>query len=158
MTTQRVGRLDTRIENGKLVLGGRFDDGITGLEILASRIAGDVVVDLEGVTFVNSIGMREWLRLVRALRERGTVTLERVADVLMAQMNLIPELAGVHIVSFHAQYACPACGAEAAPLIDAVANLPALRRMEVPPQPCPECGAAMELAEFPERYLTIFRP
>ena len=159
MTTQRVGRLGTRIENGKLVLEGRFDEGITGLEMLSGRVADDAVIDLDGVTFVNSVGMREWMRLVRALRERGTVTLERVADVVMAAMNLIPEFrAAVRIVSFHAPYACPACGAEATPLVDAVTNLSALRQMQVPAAPCPECGAAMELAEFPERYLTIFQP
>jgi hypothetical protein len=103
--------------------------------------------------------MREWIKLVRALRDRGTpATLERVADVMMTQMNMIPEFStSVQIVSFHAQYVCPACGAEVAPLVDAVANAAELRQLRAPRLPCPECQAQMELGDFPERYLSIFR-
>ena len=63
----------------------------------------------------------------------------------------------MHIVSFHAQYVCPACGAEPSPLVDAAAHALALAAMRAPALPCPECGAAMELGDFPERYLSIFR-
>jgi len=73
-------------------------------------------------------------------------------------MNLIPEFAGsVKVTSFHAQYVCGSCGAEVAPIVDAVVHAEALRRMQAPRLPCPECGAQMELGDFPERYLTVFR-
>ena len=142
-------RLDVQVRGNHVTLAGRIDDAASFAELPARLPAGEVVIDTEGVTFVNSVGMREWIRLVRALREAGrAVRLERVADVLMTQMNLIAELRGaVTISSFHAQYACPTCGAEAAPVVDAT----------LAPVPCPECGAAMELADFPERYLTIFK-
>jgi len=102
--------------------------------------------------------MREWIRFVRAARRGGRqITLDRVADVLMTQMNMIDELHGITVTSFHAQYACAACGFEAQLLIDAVAHRQALQMLAPPRAPCPECGAAMELADFPERYLSIFR-
>jgi hypothetical protein len=152
-------RLDVAITESRITLAGRLDDTSQLGDVPARVPAGDVAIDTDGVTFVNSIGMREWMRLIRALRERGRVTLERVADVLMTQMNLIPEFTGsVAIASFHAQYACNSCGAEAAPLVDAVVHAPTLRAMKAPLLPCPECGAAMELGDFPERYLSIFRP
>ena len=142
-------RLDVQVRGNQVTLAGRIDDTVAFGELPGRLPAGEVVIDTEGVTFVNSIGMREWIRLIRALRESAhAVRLERVADVLMTQMNLIAELRGaVTISSFHAQYVCPACGAEAAPLVDKALG----------PKPCPECGAAMELADFPERYLTIFK-
>ena len=142
-------RLDIQVRGNHVTLVGRIDDSVAFADVPGRLPAGEVVIDTEGVTFVNSIGMREWIRLIRALRESGrAVRLERVADVLMTQMNLIAELRGaVTISSFHAQYLCPTCGAEAAPLVDAT----------LPRVPCPECGAAMELADFPERYLTIFK-
>lgn len=143
----------------RMTLAGRIDDG-AGLSLVATRVpAGDVVVDASGVTFVNSVGMRDWIRLVRVLTARGRVVLERVADVLMTQMNLIPELkTSVRVASFHAQYACDACGAESAPAVDAVAHATSLAAMTAPRLPCPECGAAMQLADFPERYLMMFQP
>jgi hypothetical protein len=153
-----MSRFDVQIAGNRIVLAGRLDDAFSHAEIVQRVAPGDVVIDTAGVVFVNSIGMREWMRLVRALRERGQVVLERVADVLMAQMNLMSGFAAsATVVSFHAPYVCPACGGEGAPLVDAVANASALRALQAPPVPCPECGAAMELGDFPERYLSMFR-
>ena len=151
-------RLDVSIQGNRAVFVGRIDDSVALGELAAQLPAGPVSIDTDGVTFVNSIGMREWIRLLRALRERGPVTLERVADVLMTQMNLMGDLgAGVRIASFHAQYACNACGAEVAPVVDAIAHAPLLAKLQAPTLPCPECGAQMALADFPERYLTLFK-
>lgn len=144
-------RLDVAVAGNRVTMAGRIDDTTSFADLPARLPAGEVVIDTEGVTFINSIGMREWIRLVRALR--GRLRLERVADVLMTQMNLIAELAGaVTISSFHAQYVCPSCGAEAQPLVEATGRLAAM-----PALPCPECGSPMELGDFPERYLTIFK-
>lgn len=152
-------RLDVQVAGNRVTMTGRIDDSAALADLPARLPTVEIVIDTGGVTFVNSIGMREWIRLLRSLRESGRpVRLERVADVLITQMNLIAELKNaVTISSFHAQYVCPACGAESAPLVDAVANAPLLRQLKVPAMPCPECGAAMELGDFPERYLTIFK-
>ena len=157
--TRQVGRLDVRLAPPRVFFAGRIDDSASFADLIARIPAGEVVLDTDGVTFVNSIGMREWMRFVRALRDGGArIVLERVADVLMTQINMIPELArNVTVASFHAQYVCPACGAEAAPVVDAVAHAAGLRALQAPALPCPECGSAMELGDFPERYLSIFR-
>jgi anti-anti-sigma regulatory factor/predicted RNA-binding Zn-ribbon protein involved in translation (DUF1610 family) len=158
MSPFRTPRLEIQLHGARAVLIGRLDDTCQLAELAAQLPAGDVALDLGGITFVNSIGMREWVRLFRALRARGTVTLEAVSDALMVQMNLLSEFRGrVLIAAFHASYACPACGYEASMRVDAVAHADALRRLEAPALPCPECGAAMALADFPERYLSVFR-
>ncbi len=158
MIALRLGRLDVRIADRRVTMVGRIDEGCALGGIVERVPAGEVVLDTAGVVFVNSIGMREWMRLLRALRERGQVVLDRVADVLITQMNLIPDLAkDVRITSFHAQYVCPACGGEHAPLVDAVAHAHVLRQLQAPRLPCPECGGQMELGDFSERYLSIFQ-
>ena len=159
MIALRLGRLDVQITD-RVMLAGRLDDSVALGELVPKVPPGDVVIDAGGVTFVNSIGMREWIRFVRALRDRGSrITVERVAEVLMAQLNMVGEMAhAITVSSFHAPYLCPACGGEHAPLVDARANAQALRRLEAPRLPCPECGAAMDLSDFPERYLSMFKP
>jgi len=164
MVALRFGRLDVQITPGEgggaqVTLVGRLDDTSLLGELAGQIPAGAVVIDCGGITFVNSYGIREWVRLLRALEDRGPITLAAVADALMTQMNLLPEIARrVRIASFHAQYVCPACGAEAVPLVDAVANAADLAELRMPPVACPECGAEMELGDFPERYLNIFSP
>jgi ribosomal protein S27E len=150
MTAVTRLQIETEVNpsGGRVTFGGRIDE-TAQLATLASQLPpGPVVLVPETVTFVNSVGLREWIRFLRALREGGhAVTLERVADVLMTQMNLIGELRGLNVTSFHAQYECPTCRNEDQPLVDAT----------LPTVPCKECGSPMQLADFPERYLTIFR-
>lgn len=157
MTAMKLGRLEVALAPGRVVLRGRIDDASPLGDLAAQVLHGDVTIDTDGVTFVNSIGMREWMRFVRALKAHGRVTYERVADVLITQMNMLPEFDGARVTSFHAQYVCGACGAEAAPLVDAVAHAADLRGMRAPKVPCPECGQPMDLADFPERYLSLFK-
>lgn len=157
MSAVKLGRLDAELSAGRVVLRGRIDDSSPLGELAAQVPPGNVTIDTDGVTYVNSIGMREWMRFVRSLRARGHVTFERVADVLITQMNMLPEFDGSTVTSFHAQYICGSCGAEAAPLVDALAHAADLRWMRAPKLPCPECGKSMELADFPERYLSLFK-
>lgn len=156
----KLGRLDVNVAGTRLTLAGRIDDASPLGELWMQLPPNDIAIDTGAVTFVNSVGMREWIRLLRSLIGGGTrtVTLERVADVLITQMNLLPSLGpNVRIASFHAQYACNKCGAEAAPIVDAMANAALLRQLRAPSVPCAECGSAMELADFPERYLMLFK-
>ena len=159
MTTLHLGRLEVEVTDGRAVMAGRLDDSVSLGELPSHLPGGPVTLDTSGVTFVNSIGMREWMRLTRALRERGnTITLDRVADVLMMQLNLFGDLARMAtIASFHAQYVCPACGAEATPIVDVKQHASLLRAQQAPQLPCPECRAAMDLGDFPERYLSVFK-
>jgi hypothetical protein len=158
MTAFRIGRLDVELTGARAVLSGRLDDTAQLAQLAARLPVGDTAIHTAAVGFVNSVGMREWAQLIRVLRARGAVTLEAVSDRLMVQMNLLAEFRGgaVRIASFHAGYLCPACGREATPLVDAVAHAAELRELRAPRLPCPECGAAMELADFPERYFGVF--
>jgi hypothetical protein len=155
--TFRTGRLEVKLRGSRAVFAGRLDDAARLGELVSQLPPGDVVIDAAGVSFVNSVGMREWIRLVRALRDRGPIALEAVSEVLITQMNQISQFRGVRIISFYAAYLCPSCGAESNQLVDAVAQAAALRQMKVPRMPCPECKAAMDLGDYPERYLSILR-
>lgn len=158
-TSMRLGRLDVEINGGKVTLFGRIDDASPVSTLLDQIAPGAVTIDTDGVSFVNSIGMREWIRLLRGLESRGDqVTLVNVADVLMAQMNMISSSKdAVRIASFHAPYVCPNCGAESSPLVDAIKHGAELAKLVAPKLPCPECKHPMDLGDYPERFLLIFK-
>jgi anti-anti-sigma regulatory factor/DNA-directed RNA polymerase subunit RPC12/RpoP len=157
--TQQLGRLSVTRSPTKIELKGRLDDAAPLSGLATNDLSRDLVIDTGGLVFVNSIGIREWMRLLRTLQEAGIrVRLERVADVLITQMNMIPEARGdATISSFHALYACEACGAESTPLIEVEQHRAALMEMRAPSVKCPECGGTMDLADYPERYLSVFR-
>jgi hypothetical protein len=159
----RIGRLDVHLSGDHharfLALAGRIDD--TALLIsLAEHVTADLVaIDTGDVVFVNSPGIREWIRFLRALSASGArIRLVRVADVLVTQLNLIPDVAtGAEVASVMAPYACDKCGAEASQLVDVTANRSALLALQTPTFACSECGTQMVLDDFPDRYFAFVR-
>lgn len=158
-TTIQLGRLTITSSPSRLALSGRLDDAAPLSSLATAELARELVIDTGGISFVNSIGIREWMRLLRTLREGGIrVALENVADVLITQMNMIPDARGeATIVSFHALYVCEGCGAESTPLVEVAPHRDGLLAMKAPSMTCGECGGKMELGDYPERYLTVFK-
>lgn len=158
-STLQLGRLTVTRSPARLVLAGRLDDAAPLSGLATTDLSNQLVIDTGGISFVNSIGIREWMRLLRTLHEAGIqVALENVADVLITQMNMIPDASGhAEIRSFHALYACEACGAEASPMIEVAPHRAELAALRAPSVKCAECGGKMELGDYPERYLSVFR-
>ncbi len=139
------------------VLVGRIDESAHLDALVPALAARELVIDTAGVAFINSIGVRDWIRLLRGLVDHGTrVVLEACSEPIVSQINMIPAArAGVQIASVHVPYLCDACGLDAAMLVPVAAYADELRAMKAPTMRCPECGGTMTLAELPERYFTF---
>jgi anti-anti-sigma regulatory factor len=158
--TQPPGRLTVTEVTGAdnaLVLAGAIDETAHLSGFLARARGGRLALDLAGVTFINSLGVRDWIRLVAAAQAAGlAVELRRVSEPLIHQLNMIIAARGdAQVTSFYAPYACDSCGREESLLIDAVAHRERLLRLEPPPMACPECAAPMAFNDFPERYFSF---
>jgi anti-anti-sigma regulatory factor/DNA-directed RNA polymerase subunit RPC12/RpoP len=154
------GRMMLEPVGDVLVLSGAIDE-TAGLLDLVGRAAGRrLVLDLAGVTFINSLGVRDWIRMQAAATRGGiAIELRRVSEPVVHQLNMIIATRGTGtVMSFYAPYACDACGREESLLVDAIANATGLARMEPPPMACPECGAPMAFNDFPERYFSFLAP
>jgi eukaryotic-like serine/threonine-protein kinase len=140
-----------------LALAGSIDESAALHEMIARARAGRLVLDLAAITFINSLGVRDWIRMQAAAQKAGlAVELRRVAEPLVHQLNMIIATRGsAAVTSFYAPYACDACGREESLLVDAVANHDGLLRLEPPAQICPECAAPMAFNDFPERYFSF---
>jgi len=146
-----MSRMTISEQNGALVLAGAIDETATIPELVARARGGQLVLDLGGITFINSLGVRDWIRMVAtAQQNKIQLELRRVSEPIIHQLNMIIATRGnARVTSFFAPYACDACGREESLLIEPVAKL------EPPPQTCPECGAAMVFNDFPERYFSF---
>ena len=152
-----MSRLQVQQGEGQLVLAGAIDETAGLMDLLARAQGGRLVLDLAGVTFINSLGVRDWIRFQATATQTGiAVELRRVAEVLIHQLNMIIATRGTaHVTSFFAPYACDSCGREESLLVDAVANAQRLATLEPPPMTCPECGGQMAFNDFPERYFSF---
>ena len=153
-------RLTITPERDQLTLAGAIDENAEILKLLDSAQGGRLALDLAGVTFINSLGVRDWIRMLAAATSKQiAVELRRASEPLVHQLNMIVATRGTATVtSFFAPYACDACGREESLLVDVEANRAGLAKLEPPPQKCPECGAQMAFNDFPERYFTFMQP
>ena len=157
--TEVHGRMQIESDGEQLVLSGAIDEAAGVAELVGRARSGRLVLDLGGVTFINSLGVRDWIRLQAAATAAGiAVELRRVSEPLVHQLNMIIATRGdARVTSFFAPYACDACGREDSLLVDAVAHAAQLARLEPPPMTCPECGAQMAFNDFPERYFSFLK-
>ena len=154
------GRMTIDAQGDVLVLGGAIDEAAALHELIARARNGRLILDLAGVTFINSLGVRDWIRMQAAAQQTQlAVELRRVAEPIVHQLNMIIATRGTAAVtSFYAPYACDACGREESLLVDAVAHHEGLSRLVPPTMTCPECGAQMAFNDFPERYFSFLVP
>ncbi len=151
------GRLEIDVAvfgaENRVNLVGQVDER-TQLDDLAKKLDRVVVMDLEKVSFINSVGVREWIRMLRSLEERGVeLRMKRCSEAMVHQMNMIVEAKGrAQVESFFAPYLCEDCGYEGSMCLDVAESLPLFRKMDAPTLPCPECNGTMEFNEIPERY------
>jgi len=152
----RRGRIMIESKGDVLIVSGPIDESARLLELLDRSRDGRLVLDLGGVTFINSLGVRDWIRMQAASQRAGIVIeLRRVAEPVIHQLNMIIATRGARVISFFAPYACDACGREDSLLIDAVAHARALAEQNPPAMSCVECGARMAFNDFPERYFSF---
>lgn len=160
MNPETRGRMTIVDQGDSLVLAGSIDEYAALHELTMRARNGWLILDLAAVTFINSLGVRDWIRM-QAAAQKGNLVVElrRVAEPLVHQLNMIIATRGsARVTSFFAPYACDACGREESLLIDAVANAARLGRLDPPPMHCPECGSQMAFNDFPERYFSFLEP
>ena len=160
MTSDARGRMQIAQAADQLVLSGSIDETSALMELLGRARGNRLVLDLAGIAFINSLGVRDWIRMQAEATKLGiAIELRRVAEPIIHQLNMIIATRGTsHVVSFFAPYACDACGREDSLLVDAVTNAAGLAQLQPPPMACPECGAAMAFNDFPERYFSFLVP
>jgi anti-anti-sigma regulatory factor len=147
----------TASPSGDLLTIADYIEDNTQLAPYADQLGEKPVIDLGGVTFINSVGVREWINLLDELAKRGKrVTLRNISEPMVRQMTMVVEARGEATVeSFYAPYACMTCGEERVMLLEVAKHKEALAALAPPTLPCPACGADAEFDEFPARYLAF---
>ncbi|MBA3465138.1 MAG: hypothetical protein H0T46_34720 [Deltaproteobacteria bacterium] len=140
-----------------LVLSGAIADtaGLVGLVKQAS--GGKLVLDLHGITFINSLGVRDWVHMQSAAAKAGVrLILRRVSEPLIHQLNIVPAArAASDIESFYAGYMCEHCGEEHSMLLDTETHRPQLEIMQPPSLSCPSCTKGLTFIDPAELYFSF---
>lgn len=144
-------------EGSALVCEGAIDERAALPRLLEHADAGRVVLDLAGISFINSLGVRAWCQLQQLARSIDVqLELRRVSVRLVHQLNIVPATRTASIVtSFLAPYHCEHCGHEEDVLIDVTRDGVDLARHRPPEKMCEECRAMLVFSEPAELYFAF---
>jgi anti-anti-sigma regulatory factor len=109
-----------------------------------------VVIDAQGVTRANSMGVRAWVEMMTDLSARTReIVVMRVPAVLVTQASMISTFFGTaRIHSFMSPWVCLQCDNSLEQLHGGADPVPQTI-------PCPKCGSQMELDWDRESYLAF---
>ena len=107
--------IEKKPEGAKLVLivKGNVDEdaNFTPQDLGA---ASSVVLELEGVTSINSVGIREWIKWVKTMPSSIKLSVRKVPKIVVDQINMVSGFLppNTTIESFFVPYYCDASGTE----------------------------------------------
>src|SRR5262249_37169153 len=114
----------------------------------AARDTKSVVLQLDGVRSISSLGVRSLESFLRELGNR-TVVLEEISAALANQFSMIPNLiGGAQVKSAKLPFVCSSCGGEQLAVIPYQAGAGTTHAPK-----CSSCGTKMEFDGFSEEYL-----
>jgi hypothetical protein len=154
-------------ERLRVQLRGEINENADFTE-LGRQLHGDVTLLLDGITRINSCGVREWVNFMRDLRV-DSLLFARCAPVVVLQLNAIYNFRGsARVESFLAPYICETCHVDEYKLLDVLEHFPGPepsagpdsvrspeKSLTVPAFRCSRCKGVMTFDELPERYLAF---
>jgi hypothetical protein len=139
--------------NYEVFIEGSIGEG-SPLFQLDVRDAVSISIDMEKLTYINSVGVKGWIQWTLRVPPKSKFNLRRVPLVIINQASMVSGFlpAQAVIENFQAPFVCPDCNTETVvPLTRgkeyeyAAGSQP--KRVDLPTISCPKCKAEME-ADF----------
>lgn len=146
----KIERLDEG-SMSRISLFGIIDED-ADLSQAFAKLKSKVLLNLEGITLINSCGVREWVQAVRSFPKGIEVIYEKCPPRIVEQANSVSNFLGNgRIATFFAPYFCSSCNREVNILL-AAETAPSGK---APSQKCPTCKGAMDFDEVEEEYFSF---
>ena len=147
----------TSTKNGRcrISLAGDIDERSGLQEILRDVSAQRLVLNLRDVRRINSVGVRDWMDLMRPLSGRCDLEFEGLSCAVIRRSNLIYDFLPGRVRSFYAPYYCHDCDREHNMLLspDEVQIRRGSEECFISPRKdCPECASHMDFNRDEDVY------
>lgn len=139
-----------------LTLEGVINERTNLDDILQDTQPGKLIINLRGITRINSCGVRDWVNAIRKLAGKNEIEYVECSRAIVDQLIMITNfLQPGRIVSFYAPYHCEECAEPHEALINISEHFDPdedFEDAEAPEFECPKCGKVMEFAEDESAY------
>ncbi len=131
-------------------------DETSRLPELSEPVKGELRLDLEKLTLINSMGIHKWITWMRhRTNMQGSMVLVNCRPVVINQINILrgflPDYARVD--SFFVPYSCENCGFDEKLLLKRGVEYDDQRQVQFATEKaCPSCGGVLGLDIMHDRY------
>ena len=143
-------------------------------DLFTVRLAGikDLIIDMGGINYINSIGIKNWVLWTRKIPAGLNVAFQNCPMCIVNQMSMVVDFLpkGATVQSFYLPFFCDKCNGEKNILIEKgkdfqFATAEAPRQVKIPT--APDCvkgrepkDCELELDVIPDKYLAFldFKP
>jgi len=119
----------------------------------------NVIFDLEKVTAINSVGIREWIKWIKAVPPTVKLSLRKCPKIIVDQINMVAGFlpAGARIESFFVPYYSDASGSEKMVLFENGKEFTD-GQLNTLPEIKDDGGEAMEMDVIEAKYFKFLKP
>jgi len=152
-----TAKVQAEAGNTRVIMAGMLDERCE-LPSFPEVVKGHLILDLEGVTLINSLGCRKWTQWMRGLKSEKSVILSRCSPMVVKQINILAGFlsADARIESIYVPYYCEDCGLEEQKLVElATLSQPFLPAEIIECYSCPACGKNMQLDMIKSQYFAF---
>jgi len=144
-TTIKNSGSDTNV-----IISGMIDEDFKYDDLLGIK-GTNINFDFNGITTINSCGIREWVGLLNKLPVAVNITYENCPQVIIEQLSMVKGFIrdNIKVKSFFAPYFCEACDKEVQYLI----LINEVQNLKAPKKSCPNCNAEdIEFDNIEQQY------
>jgi hypothetical protein len=139
-----------------LIFAGPLDENCQ-LPDMSKGYQGRLIIDLGGLTALNSLGCRKWVLWIKEITSKNGGFLRNCSPNVINQINVlsgfVPEL--MKVESFYVPYACEKCGHEERILLTRGQEFGPKKISVADKMPCHKCGGTMEMDVVKDRYFNF---
>ena len=117
----------------------------------------EIIFNFEGIEYINSLGIRQWISFLKDFESNHSITFEKCTVDIVMQINLHSRFVGnSKINSFLCDFSCPSCEHELSKLFFPKDGYDKLLTT-LAEQDCPSCQTTL-IPDVPEEtYLSFLR-
>jgi anti-anti-sigma regulatory factor len=124
------------------------------IESVASELKPVVVIDLQGVARINSYGIRQWVNVMKEIKQKTKqLIFHRAPAPFVEQFNMISNFGGGGVVySFALPFFCENCDQENSQLYELPNGVSPSSTPKLPTAKCPKCSKPMVFNDMEDEY------
>ena len=139
-------------------LNGPIDENSEFPEVPSG--AGKIVFDLEGVKYINSIGIKMWIQWMTPMAAQSGIEFKNCPKAIVLQMNMVKNFLppGAQVSSFYLPLFCEECDLEDSTLVQVSDIQISGEDVTLPDLPkCEKSECEMEIDVIPKKYFRFLK-